>query len=68
VEVPKTPERVRREFKETEKIFLMNQGVDMLREQLHVWDSNRKTNAFYKILFEYDYGGLDGKHESPTNV
>ena len=45
----------------------MNQGVDMLREQLCVWDANRKTNAFYSILFDYDYKGPGAtKHESPT--
>lgn len=45
----------------------MNQGVDMLREQLVVWDTNRKTNAFYSILYEYDYKGEGvDKHPSPT--
>ena len=57
VEEPVEPERPKREFKESEKVRLMNQGVDMLREQLQVWDANRKTNAFYNILFEYDYKG-----------
>jgi len=45
----------------------MDQGVDMLREQLRVWDANRKTNAFYTILFDYDYKGPGTtKHDSPT--
>lgn len=39
----------------------------MLREQLTVWDTNRKTNAFYSILYEYDFKGEGvDKHESPT--
>jgi hypothetical protein len=43
----------------------MDQGVDMLRDQLHVWSENRKNNTFYKIMFDYDYGGIE-KHISPT--
>jgi hypothetical protein len=35
----------------------MNKGVDMLRDQLKVWDANRKTNAFYSILYEFDFKG-----------
>ena len=65
-EEPKEPERIRREFKEKEKITLMDQGVDLLRHQLHVWGTNRKENAFYKILYEYDYSGGTEKHDSPT--
>jgi hypothetical protein len=54
-----------REFKPTEQVILMDQGVDMLRDQLHVWNENRKNNTFYKIMFDYDYGGIE-KHVSPT--
>lgn len=57
VEVPVVVERPKREFKPTEKVTLMDQGVDMLRQQLHVWGTNRKSNAFYSILYEYDYNG-----------
>jgi hypothetical protein len=39
----------------------------LLRQQLQVWDANRRQNVFYKILFEYDYKGAGtDKHESPT--
>jgi hypothetical protein len=60
------PERARKVFVQPEKITLMDQGVDLLRQQLLVWDSNRRQNAFYKILFEYDFQGAGNKHASPT--
>jgi hypothetical protein len=44
----------------------MDEGVDMLRKQLVVWDHNRKQNAFYKILYDYDFLGAGEKHQSPT--
>ena len=44
----------------------MDEGIDLLKEQLNVWGTNRKENTFYSILYEYDYKGGVGKHESPT--
>ena len=58
--------RPKKQFIQPEKITLMDEGVDLLRKQLYVWDENRKKNAFYTILYEYDFVGAGEKHKSPT--
>jgi hypothetical protein len=38
IEEPVIPERPRKQFIQPEKITMMEQGVDLLRQQLNVWD------------------------------
>ena len=67
IEEPKSPVHIKREFGPSKKVTDMDEGVDKLRTQMDVWSQNRKSNAFYRILYEYDYvDGTNGKHISPT--